>query len=72
MWKEDKFTVRPAAGIGERKKRLADLWAGLSRKLALGKWACTQARELWSTKELVSRAAAARSPASAALSACLP
>ena len=25
VWKEDKFTVRPAAGIKEREKRLAEM-----------------------------------------------
>ena len=51
VWREDQFTVTPKAGIPNRKKRLAKLWAQLECKIALGKYGCVQVRELWGTSE---------------------
>ena len=53
VWKEDKFTVRPASGIKEREKRLAETLGKVLPKAKPGVWGCVQARELWSTKEEV-------------------
>ena len=51
VWREDKFTVRPADGQRERDKRTAETRAKELPKAKPGKWGCVQACELWSTKE---------------------
>ena len=51
VWREDQFKVTPKAGVGNRKKRLAELWAQLESKIAPGKYGCVQVRELWGTSE---------------------
>ena len=53
VWKEDKFTVRPANGQRERDKRTAETLKKELPKAKPGKWGCVQARELWSTEEEV-------------------
>ena len=42
VWKEDKFTVRPASGIKEREKRIAETLAKQLPKAKPGVWGCVQ------------------------------
>ena len=53
-WQErSRIVVRAGCGQRERDKRQADVWARLRTKIAPGKFAAVQARELWSTSEEV-------------------
>lgn len=51
MWKEGQFTVSKAAGIANRRRCAAELWAELEKQAKPGKYGCVQVRELWSTEE---------------------
>ena len=53
VWKEDRFTVTKAAGIEQRKKRVAEMIAKELVKAKPGAWGCVQTREMWSTDEQV-------------------
>ena len=52
-WTEGEFKVTPKAGVANRKKRLAELWAELQPSIKPRKFGCCQVRELWSTDEMV-------------------
>ena len=47
LWKEGKFTVVAAAGIKQRKDRVAELLAKELPKVKPDKWGCVQASQLW-------------------------
>ena len=51
VWKEAHFTVTQAAGIQQRKKRVAEMIAKELEKAKPGAWGCVQAREQWSEDE---------------------
>jgi len=53
VWREDHFTVTKAAGIEERKKRVAEMIAKELTKAKPGAWGCVQTREMWSTDEQI-------------------
>ena len=52
-WTEDQFTVTSSAGIRNHEKRAADTVVRELKRAKPGAWACTQAREVWSTEEEV-------------------
>lgn len=53
VWNERRLTVARAAGIGNRRSRLEELWVELKNLLGPGKYGCVQVRELWSSEEEV-------------------
>lgn len=46
VWREDHFTVTKAAGIEQRKKRVAEMITKELAKAKLGAWGCVQTREM--------------------------
>jgi len=53
VWREDHFTVTKAAGIEQRKKRVAEMITKELAKAKPGAWGCVQTRAMWSTNEQV-------------------
>ena len=51
VWREGSFKVTRAAGISNRKTRLAAVWAEVERKVKPGVYGCVQVRELWEEEE---------------------
>jgi hypothetical protein len=51
FWTESEFTVTASSGIRDRDVRVAEIVARELEKAKPDKWACVQARELWSPQE---------------------
>jgi hypothetical protein len=51
VWREDSFKVTKAAGIPNRKTRLAAVWAEVEPKVKPGVYGCVQVREPWGEEE---------------------